>query len=369
MTGETPARAVPFDLAVVGTGILGAMVAYRAMLRHPGWRILAVDRQRAGAGATGMSAGFDVPTGRCERQRSMAARSTAFYAELAGRRPASGRRAVDVFWLVSAGGRQALADTLHGSPPEEVDAARAKELAAVFPGLTPGPESVLLATGPGSRAVPAKVARDLLREVRDTPGNAVRDGWHVRAVEPADDGLALLASDGTGVTARRVVVATGPWAVDGPYGDRALAHGLRTKKVVAFHVQSPPPAGAPALVFEDEDAFLLPQPEHGRWLLSITSQEWDVPATRADRLVVTAEDRDIARAVLDRHVPGFGAGLAGGQVHCDSYPPDGLPLVTRADDTGRAVLAVGGAGAGYRLAPAVAEDALNLFEPEGPDTA
>jgi glycine/D-amino acid oxidase-like deaminating enzyme len=355
----------PYDLAVVGTGIIGTMTAYRAVLRHPHWRVLVVGAGAPGSGATGMSAGFDIPSGRDARQFALASRSTSFYRELAAHHPELARRAVDVCWLVDESGQAALARTLHGSPPVPAGEQMEQRLSDVFPGFTKGLGKSLLISEPGAHAEPAQLAAVLLDQVRSLPGNAVWHGFTVRDIRRGGTSLDIRSYDGTSVTVRRAVIATGPWALDGPYGDVARAHGIRLKKVAAFHIPVASPPGAPALVFEDEDAFLLPQPDQRRWLFSFTSADWDCHP-HSPKMRLGPHDRELALGILDRHVPGFSPLIAGGQVHCDGYAPDRLPVVVSAD--GPAVLAVGGAGSGYRLAPAIAEDVLDLLERQECDT-
>ncbi|GFE18339.1 hypothetical protein Sgleb_63860 [Streptomyces glebosus] len=356
----------PYDLAVVGAGIIGAMTAYRAARRSPRPRVLVLDAGTPGAGATGSSAGFDLPSGRGAAQLELAARSAARYRELVAQHPELTRDRVAVRWLVDAAGQAALARSLHGEPPAAADAETERRLAEIFPGFTRSPGTALLTSPPAEHTAPARTVAVLLEQVRAAaPGNAVWPGFAVTEVRRRAGLFDLYAHDGARVSARRLVTATGPWALDGPYGEVARTYGVRCKKVAAYHIPVCPPAGAPALVLEDDDAFLLPQPDRDRWLFSFTSQDWDcAPGSPSMRL--GPHDRRLARAVLDRHVPGFAPLLGGGQVHCDGYAPGHLPVVAAAEDG--AVLAVAGAGSGYRLAPAIAEDALALLDCLEPPT-
>ncbi|MFI9720179.1 NAD(P)/FAD-dependent oxidoreductase [Streptomyces sp. NPDC052396] len=348
-----------YDLAVIGTGIVGALTAYYAVRRDPGRRVLLLSQADRGAGATRLSAGFDTPTGRNAAQRALAARSTALFAALAAELPQVHRRPVEVCWLVGRDGVAALERSMvAGGPPRPVGRERRRALAGIFPNLAQGADQVLLASGPMTAGAPRALADLLLDRVLGHRGNALWQGFRVTGVRRAGGRLELTAADGARVTAGRVAVAPGPWALDGPVAAAARAHGARLKKVVAYHIMTPPPPHAPALVFEDQDAFLLPQPADGCWLLSITSPDWDRSPDQA--LVIDARDRAPARALLKRHVPGFLPHLAGGRVFPDCFTPGHLPLVATAGDPA-VVMAVGGSGSGYRLAPAMAEDALDLL--------
>ncbi|MCH0539312.1 FAD-binding oxidoreductase [Streptomyces sp. MUM 203J] len=362
-THTVPAHA---ELAVVGAGIVGALAAYYATRRHPGRRVLVLSHSTpARPGATGLSAGFDTPTGPTPAHRALAARSTALFTGLAAELPESYRTPVDTYWLLRRDGVAALDATLavggrtRAVPPERLPALR-----AALPGLRHGVDEVLRRSAPMTAGLPGRLAALLLDRVLDHPGNAVRDGFRVtsarRARARAGTRIELTAADGRRVTADKVLVAPGPWALNGPVAGAARARGARVKKVVAFHVTAPPPAGAPALVFEDADAFLLPHHPGGCWILSVTSPDWDRDPDGP--LTADARDRALARGLLDRYVPGFVPYLTDGRVGADCFTPDRLPVVGTAGDPD-VVMAIGGSGSGYRLAPAMAQDALSLLDP------
>ena len=77
-----------------------------------------------------------------------------------------------------------------------------------------------------------------------------------------------------------VVIAIGPYTFSGPFSGMSDLLGLRTKRIVALHIDSPPPSDAPIVFYHDADAFILPQPEARRWLYSFTCDDWDVQPDR-----------------------------------------------------------------------------------------
>ncbi|MER6997174.1 FAD-binding oxidoreductase [Streptomyces sp. NPDC000410] len=354
-TGAVP----PHDLAVVGTGVVGALTAYYAVRRDPGLRVLLLTHDARGTGATRLSAGFDTPTGHSAAQRVLAARSTALFAGLAAELPDVQRAPVDAYWLVGRDNRAALdASMADGGRTSAVDPDRREMLAGTFPGLTHGDDEVLLASAPMTAGRPQWLTDQLLDRVLSRPGSTLLEGFRVTAMRRAGSRIELVAADGSRVTADKAAVAPGPWALAGPVAEAARDRGARVKKVVAFHIMSPPPPGAPALVFEDADAFLLPHHPGGHWIFSITSPDWDRGPD--EPLVIDARDRSLARKLLARHVPGFLPYLLGGRVFSDCFTPGHVPVVGTADDDA-VVMAIGGSGSGYRLAPAMAEDTLDLL--------
>ncbi|MEU9304489.1 FAD-binding oxidoreductase [Streptomyces sp. NPDC048269] len=355
-TSEAP----HYDLAVLGAGAVGALAAYYAVQRDPGRRVAVITHAGRGTGATRLSAGFDTPTGHNPAQRALAARSTALFDELAAGLGDAGRAPVDVRWLVARENTAALDATMaDGGHTRPVTGEQRALLDRTFPGLAHGGHEVLLATAPMTAGQPQWLTDRLLDEVLGRPDNTLLEGFRVTEVRRTGGRVELVAADGSRITAAKAVLAPGPWVLDGPVAAAARERGARVKKVVAFHIMTPPPPGAPALVLEDADAFLLPHRPGGHWIFSITSPDWDRGPD--EPLAIDARDRELARALLARHVPGFLPHLLGGRVFSDCFTPGHLPVVDTVggDDV---VMAIGGSGSGYRLAPAMAEDALNLLD-------
>ncbi|UQX04189.1 FAD-dependent oxidoreductase [Streptomyces sp. RerS4] len=349
-----------YDLAVVGAGVVGALAAYYAVRRDPGRRVAVITHAGRGTGATRLSAGFDTPTGHNPAQRALAARSTALFDELAAGLGDAGRAPVDVRWLVARENTAALDATMaDGGRTRPVTGEQRALLDRTFPGLAHGGDEVLLATDPMTVGQPQWLTDRLLGEVLGRPDTTLLEGFRVTQVRRTGGRAELVAADGSRITADKVVLAPGPWVLDGPVAAAARERGARVKKVVAFHIMTPPPPDAMALVLEDADAFLLPHRPGGHWIFSITSPDWDRGPD--EPLAIDARDRELARALLARYVPGFLPHLLGGRVFSDCFTPGHLPIVDTVGDDD-VVMAIGGSGSGYRLAPAMAEDALNLLD-------
>lgn len=356
-TGRTPAD---FDLAVVGSGIIGAMVGHLAAEGDRSLRVLTVDG--GGTGATHLSAGLDVPTGHTPRKRAMAARSSAVYARLRAERPTLPIRPVDTYWLIGRAGLGRLRESMAGPRLTEVDAGGRSRLDDALPGVRQGADRLLLRSGGGTHADVGRLTEHLLAGQRRRPGGEVWSGLPVTGVRPRDGGYELTCGGEVRAVAAKVVVATGAWALGGPFGDVARARGLRVKKVAALHLGVRPPADAPVLIFEDDDAFLLPWHEKGYWLFSFTSRHWD-GSPEDGPPEPSPEDRAAAAGILRRYVPALAGKICGGRAFYDGYTPDRMPLVEEVEGWSGVVLALGGNGSGYRLAPAVAERALELLGP------
>lgn len=342
----------PFDLAVVGAGMVGAAAAVLARLHAPDPRILVLEQARAGSGASLYSAGLDVPWARDAARRRLMEESGALWPRLRRAGGVSIRR-LSCFAVEPKGEAQAALDGLCHAARPATPAQRAA-LAAAVPQLALGPGRQVLSVAGARQGMPGTVASRLAAAAVDAPGSVLWEGTRVDAVRPGEEGYDLSLADGRRVRARRVLVATGPW-LGGPAAGAARAAGVRVKKVAALHLDHAPPPDAPAVLFNAHDAFLLPLPERRQWLFSFTSREWDCEPDPG-RLHIGAADRALALEVLARVAPGLVDRAGGGRVFCDAYAPDRLPVV--AECAPGLVVAGACAGSGFRLAPAIAAGAL-----------
>ena len=335
-------------VVVIGAGIIGCLVASELARRDPAARITVVDRDGIGSGASRRSAGLHLLRGATPRTRRMSARSHAYYADLASRLP-------------GAPIRQVAATVLSSGP----HGGRYLDLARPAPSVLPHGHGVAARAGQTAwridgchhadvYALCGAVAAQLRPRVR------FLEGVEVTGLTPRPDSVLVRCGTGQRLAADAVVLAPGPWLAAPAWRDLVAPLGLRVKKIVALHVERRPGPGDELVVFDDEDAFLLPLPGRGHWLFSYTCTEWDV---EPDALTsgLTAANVEEARACLRRYSPALAAVAAAGRVFCDAYSPDGEPVVRAVDDAGLMVFAGAANGSGYRLAPAIGSDAAGLL--------
>ncbi|WP_018680930.1 NAD(P)/FAD-dependent oxidoreductase [Actinokineospora enzanensis] len=335
------------DVTIVGGGILGCVIARELADRLPGARLVVLDQDMVGSGASRRSAGLHIPRGATGRVRRMTSYSQAWYERLLAGHPELPIRPVDMF-VVGSG---------EDPPAAYVDDARLEPF--------DGPREHVPTGARMWRAHGAQYAdvyqltRALAAGLRDRV--EIRESARVNALESTSDGVVVRLDSGERVVSRRLVLAPGPWLSSGAWRDLVAPLGARVKKVVALHVDGPVPPDAGVVVYEDVDAFLLPLRNAGHWLFSYTCQEWDVdPATVACGLSTHDIEeagralRDCAPSLVDRN--------GSGRVFCDAYSTTREPLVTAlADD--RVVFAGAANGSGYRLAPAIADEVAELLVP------
>ncbi|MEW2065618.1 FAD-dependent oxidoreductase [Streptomyces sp. NPDC007346] len=346
-----------YDVAVVGGGVLGLTIAQEIVSRAPHARVVVLERDAVGSGASRRSAGLHFPRGSTARLRAMAAHSQERYAALKAARPELPVRGLGMTVVAPVAARARLEEVY-------LPQARLRPVPEVAGKTALLPEGMAAWEGDGCQyadvpALTQLLARDLRRATE------LREGVEVTAVTPGAGSVELTLGTGGKLRAGHVVLAPGPWLAAPAWKDLVSPLGARVKKVVALHIEVPPTADDRAVVFQDEDAFLLPYHERGHWLFSYTCEEWDVaPDTVAASL--TPADRDAALTVLARYAPHLIEHCVSGRVFCDAYGPGLEPLVRPLTADGRVVFAGAASGSGYRLAPAIAAETAHLLPVPSP---
>ncbi|RNL87511.1 NAD(P)/FAD-dependent oxidoreductase [Halostreptopolyspora alba] len=337
------------DIAVVGAGIVGSLVATEVLRRRPHATVAILDRGFAGDGASRRSAGLHIPRGLTPTVRSWTRLSENYYRELVTERPDLGIRSLTMNVLTRSTHPERLSEIYLGRPVP------AREGAPEPLDRLPSDATAWSVAG-AQHADVQSVTAALTARLRHSA--AVHEGVEVSGLTEADDHVALTTATGRTVHAREVVLAPGPWLSHRAWRPLVAELPVRVKKVVALHVDAVPPSRSPTVVFHDEDAFLLPLPDRGHWLFSYTSHDWDVrPETLPSAL--TSADLDEGRDVLRSWAPHLADRVHSGRVFCDAYAASGEPDVRAL--TPRIVFAGAANGSGYRLGPAIATRTADLL--------
>lgn len=326
------------DVAVVGGGIIGCLIARELTGRAPHLAVTVLDRDIAGSGASRRSAGVHFPRGATRRVRQMTEYSHRHYERLRESDPA-----LPIFPLA--------ASVVSG------DAAAVTGAYLELARPTERPDGAWDVAGchyADVGALTTVLAGELRSRVK------FREGVAVAGVESGRDGVELRLGTGESLRAGRVVIAPGPWVHAPAWRDLLEPLGVRVKQVVALHVDQVPADNDRLVVFQDVDAFLLPMAHRGHQLFSYTSQRWDVvPDELTDGLSEQALTE--GREVLGLLAPRLVEHTTSGRVFCDAYSPAGEPLVRTVDEHDRIVFAGAANGSGYRLAPAIAAETADLL--------
>lgn len=338
---------------IVGAGIIGSLIAYEIRSRAPHAAITVIDRDTVGGGASRRSAGLHFPRGATSRVRAMSGYSQRFYQSLQQDHPDLPIYPLPQTSIISSRDRveQMRAAYLEQAQLVPIEQLPNAEVRA--------PDGASLWRIDGCHQADVYgVSQVLARELRAQV--SFREGLRVTGLQSCDSGV--LVRLGTGETLRtdQLVLAPGPWLYAPAWRELVAPLGIRVKKIVALHVERIPGPEDRAIVFHDEDAFLIPVINRGHWLFSYTCQEWDVdPDLLVDGL--SADNIGEARECLRRYSPSLAEYCTSGRVFCDAYSMNGEPQVQALDDAGRIVFAGGANGSGYRLAPAIAAQAADLL--------
>lgn len=338
------------DVAIVGAGITGILTAREISARTPSRSIVVVESGELAGGASRRTAGLHFPRGTTPRARAFATYSHDYYAQLLTDHPAAPLFPLDVSVVASEARAPVLSE-------KYLDHANLTKGGGTHPLVNlPADSGIWHGTGCHYADVPALIHL-LAEQLRDRV--ELREGVAVVGLSPGRDGCTLQLSTGETIRADRVVLAPGPWLHTGPWKELVAPLGARVKKIVALHIDQRPTGEDPVLVFDDEDAFLLPMVQREYWLFSYTCQEWDVSP---DAVSTSLSSRNMAEAreLLHRYAPQLLASATAGRVFCDAYSPDGAPLVESLGPGGRLVFAGASSGSGYRFAPATAAAVADL---------
>lgn len=321
------------DVAVVGGGIVGLAVAWRARARGLSVRVL--DRGALGGGTTHAAAGMIAPVAEADPgERDLLALGT----ESARLWPSFAAELEDVTGLevgYRTCGTLLVARDADGQEELEREQAIRERLGLAVTRLLPSQ---------ARRAVPAlaptvRTALDLPDDHAVAPRAVVaalaeacrRAGADLRPHTDVPDPLAL--------DAERVVLAAGPWS----------GAPVRPVKGQALLLRDPAGPGLVDRVLRFEGGYLVPRGD-GRYYLGATVEEqgFDTAVTALGLYELLRDAAEVVPGVLELEVTESFAGLRPGT-------PDNAPLLGPDPDDERLVWATGHFRHGVLLAPATAD--------------
>ena len=344
------------DAIVVGAGVIGLACAWRAAQR--GLRVRVLERDKPGAGASGVAAGMLAPVGETtwgeERLLDLALRShrlwPRFAADLADsagspvgyRELGAVHVALDRDEAAELGRRFELMRTLG------LDATRlsGSECRALEPGLATA--TVAGVHAPHESAIEPRVLVGALRAAAERAGVEIESGAEVSGSLIEAGRLAGVRTvDGRVHRGRGVVLAAGAWSAAGWLPPRARP-ALRPVKGQILTLRGP--AGAPpcSRIVVSERVYLVPRPD-GRLVVGATVEEqgFDTRVTAGGVHELLREAYRALPEVAELELVEAVAGLR-------PATPDNMPLIGPGPIEGL-VLATGHFRNGILLAPLTAD--------------
>ena len=346
----------PYDVVVVGAGLIGLATVHEVLHRAPGHRVLLLDpAERNGvsgdapelAGASAHAGAVDSPLAWSPVHEALVRQSWAWHERFGA---GEHRGPFPIAWHAASDEAAATTrDWLLDDPQPLAD-----DQAAVL-GLATGDGQWLRGTAYG--VDPRRFAAALRQRIGERA--ALRRGV-LASVAAHADGLELGLSDGTVTSCRQAVLAVGPWlpGLPGVPGAWARGRSVRAKRVFGLRVRfAEGRAPACALASLADAAFVFPARDGDEWVVSVKHDEWDVAPVGCP---APPEVYAAASRFLAARVGPDGWSVVRESVFADTFTPDSTPVVDWVEPyPGRLLAVTGTHGSGVRLAPGLAMAAVD----------
>lgn len=343
-----------YDILIIGGGIIGMACAWYASRKWPEKSIAVVDKGMVGKGITAYSACLVLPYGASPEKRALAERSRILFDELMETFPGLPYTSLPLVGVAGPARLQRVLESITVPGVQTQEAGTAIKGIPAYIELPADASSFYgIQAAYGDNDFAAVLAKELMKR-----NVTVWESTEITAVQKNSTGYDLLANYGMNLHAGAVIEATGAWMLRGLSRHHLQDKRVRTKKVIALHIDQVPSPEAPVLYFFDDDAFLMPQYPLSRWLFSYRCEDWDVDIEK-DELTITETNMRDALRVLSRYNKDACSKVTGGRVFCDLYSPDGDPLIFAPQNN--YIIAGAPGGSGFRLAPGIAEAAVEAL--------
>jgi glycine oxidase len=358
---DRTATADSYDAIVVGAGIIGLSVGWRAA--QLGLSVLVVDRDRSPRGASWVAAGMLAPVTEASFGEEALLRLNV---ESARRWPAFAAELAEITGSDLLGGHPG---TLHvGVDRDAAESLRrlydyqvqlgldvewvgAAELRQLEPGLHPSARWAVRARC--DTAVDPRRALQALKTAFLAGGGEMRVGAEVVAFD-SDGKPRVVLSDGGSLSAETVVIAAGCWVRSIRGIPDRLAGAVRPVKGQVLRLR--PRSAAPPIrhTIRTEEVYLVPRPD-GETVIGATVEEmgFDTTPTAGAALELLRAADEVVPAVREMELAEVSVGLRPGSL-------DNAPLIGSTSVPGL-VLATGHYRNGILLAPVTAEAIAHLL--------
>ena len=347
---------MPGSVVIVGGGLMGLSAAWHLRAADPSVRVVVLERDQAGAAASGASAAGVRVMGRDPAERALALVSLGRWPELdreleatTGYRRGGGLRVAldDASWAQAPA--WVAAQRADGVPVEVVDAGDARRLAPDVASTCRG--GVFCAMDGQAEAMPT--VRAFAAAARRAGARVEQRVGAERLVVEGGRAVGVLRSDGEREAGDVVIVAAGTWSAG-----LLAPHGVRlpfvTRALQMLLTEPGPGALAPVLsAFERKLSFK--QLSTGAYLIG---GGWPagIPDEAGNRWeVLDASVRASLAVAREVYPPAAETKVARGWAGLEAFTPDDLPVLGPVPGLDGVLLAAGFSGHGFALTPAVGD--------------
>ena len=343
-----------YDVAVVGGGVCGLVVAWRARAR--GLSVCVLDRGALGAGATHVAAGMLAPVTEADAaERALlelglasARRWPAFAAELLDvtgidvglREPGTLVLARDRDEAEALEREQSLRERL-GLQARRLLPSQAR---ALEPALAPSVRAALEI--PGDTSADPRALTDALIAACEGSGVVLRPGAEVmRVIVDGDAVRGVELAAGETLSASAVVVAAGAWSGALPGLPPRATIPVRPVKGQILRLRDPSGPGLVERVLRYEGGYIVPR-DDGGYVLGATQEErgFDTSLTALGAYELLRDAQELVPGLLELEITEIEAGLRPGT-------PDNAPVLGRSAAVEGLLWATGHHRGGILLAP------------------
>ena len=365
MTSKSSSTA--FDLAVVGAGVVGLSVAWRAAQR--GLRVVVLERDKPGAGSSGVAAGMLAPVSEAllteqPLLRLGLARAASYPQFVAELEAASGVRsgyhrsgtllaARDADEAEALGRELALRTRLGLS----VTRLRASEARQLEPALAPAMRLALEI--PDDHAIDPRRLISALAIALARAGGELRNRVAVSRLHVAGDRVTgLVLAGGETLAVEQVVLATGAWSLEGIPESAQVP--MRPVKGQIMRMRDPNGAGLLRRVVRMRGGYIVPRGD-GRYVLGATMEErgFDTTVTAGAVYGLLRDSIELVPGLSELVLEEVASGLR-------PASPDNAPVIGPGALEGLH-WATGHYRHGVLLAPITAEGVVRRLAGEAPD--
>jgi sarcosine oxidase subunit beta len=357
-TGRRTRSRPSWDLVIVGGGISGAAALWFATAA--GMRTLLVERDHIAAGPTGSSTANvrrHYSTGALAEIASESFRTYANFDRLTGRAPVLFR--VGVALVVSAGELAVFEASVSRlqSLGARVSLLGPAEVAALVPGLELDGIAAAVYEPEGGYADAAAAANGFVEAAVSAGATSWTRTRVTRLRIEAGTATGVDLDDGRRISARRVLLAAGPWTNEllGPIG-RAVSTFAERNAIAVIQLPDSARHALPC-VFSDRPRRYYARPDGDSVIFVGGRTSGTAPTDRIDDFdasVPLAESAELVARVSDRLPRLRSAGIRPGFAGLYDVSPDGFPIVGPVPGIEGLFVWCGTSGHGFRLAPGLA---------------